>query len=144
MKLRLERISGDEKSTMGVLYANGKYACFTLEDAFREAKLAGETRIPAGEYLLELSYSPRFKKDMWEILNVPRFTGIRIHTGNKVEDTEGCLLVGWQPIFKPDAPEELYVSLPAYNYLNKLLMGAKDAGEEISIIIVDVDRIGSL
>ena len=50
--------------------------------------------IPAGTYEVRLTYSPRFKKDLPLLMNVPGRTGIRIHTGSKPEHSQGCILVG--------------------------------------------------
>jgi hypothetical protein len=41
-----------------------------------------------------LSYSNKFKKFLPELINVPGYSGVRIHVGNKPEDTEGCILPG--------------------------------------------------
>ena len=49
--------------------------------------------IPAGTYPLKMTWSPRFKKMMPEICDVPEREGIRIHMGNKPEHSEGCVLV---------------------------------------------------
>ena len=38
--------------------------------------------------------SPKFKKVLPEVINVPFNTGIRIHAGNHPSETSGCLLVG--------------------------------------------------
>jgi hypothetical protein len=57
-------------------------------------KVHGLTAIPRGKYTLVNSFSNRFQKYLPEILNVPGFAGIRIHPGNKAEDSEGCILVG--------------------------------------------------
>lgn len=89
-----------ENSTLGSLYLGTDMVCYTLEDLDRrlelhqEAKVAKQTAIPRGTYTLQLSYSYRFKKMMPEVLNVPGFSGIRIHKGNTDADTEGCILVG--------------------------------------------------
>lgn len=50
--------------------------------------------IPAGTYEVRLTYSPRFKKDLPLLMDVPRRSGIRIHTGTKPEHSQGCILVG--------------------------------------------------
>ena len=48
--------------------------------------------IPAGKYRLDMSYSPKFKKPMPEIQDVPERTGIRIHKGTEPEHSTGCIL----------------------------------------------------
>lgn len=96
MKLTLKRNFKGADYTIGKLYIDGHYFCDTLEDTIRPAnkKIAGKTAIPAGNYKVIKSYSPRFKKILPEILNVPNFTGVRIHAGNTAKDTDGCVLLG--------------------------------------------------
>ena len=48
--------------------------------------------IPAGTYELKKTWSPRFKKVLPEVLNVPERTGIRIHRGTLPEHSQGCIL----------------------------------------------------
>ena len=143
MVLTLNRLHSDEQDTLGTLYVNGKLFCFTIEDPFREQKVAGITRIPAGTYDLFLTFSPHFKRNMWEIMDVPGFTGIRIHTGNTADDTEGCILVGWGCYLGADGAKSSLdggTSRPAYNALFTLLEKARDADEQITITINDLDR----
>ena len=60
----------------------------------RETKIKNVTAIPYGKYEVAVTFSNRFKQFMPLLLNVPGFEGIRIHSGNKSVDTEGCILVG--------------------------------------------------
>lgn len=65
--------------------------------------------IPAGDYRVSLTTSARVKSgSLWSpdgknrlplVEDVPGHTGIRIHAGNTVKDTIGCILVGvyWSP-----------------------------------------------
>ena len=105
MDLLLERKYLKEKYTIGHLSINGSYFCDILEDTVRdinrngtfdcgEFKISGHTAIPYGEYEVKLTYSPKFKRELPIIMNVPNFEGIRIHRGNTIKDTSGCLLTG--------------------------------------------------
>ena len=100
MKLEVQRIEYGSTYTIGKLYVDGVFQCFTLEDAMREKngvipnKIKGATAIPSGSYKVIVDYSNRFKRAMPHVLDVPGFDGIRIHSGNSSADTEGCILLG--------------------------------------------------
>ena len=134
MELKLNRIFLGSSATIGELLINDKHLCDTLEDRVRPEgeKVYGKTAIPEGKYEVELTYSPRFKKILPEILNVPNFSGIRIHTGNSSKDTEGCILVGtW------DGEKEDWVgnSRIAFDELMALLEKATNNKEKITITV---------
>ena len=95
MLIEVKRFEFKDTHTVGKMYVNGVYECYTLEDAVRNGtKVLGKTAIPIGTYKLIIDASTRFKQDMPHILNVPDFTGVRIHAGNTSADTDGCILVG--------------------------------------------------
>ena len=102
MNLRVLRKTFSDRSTIGQLFVDGVFECFTLEDVVREVKgkpvsawkVPGKTAIPYRAYEVVLDYSNRFKRVMPHILDVPGFEGIRIHSGNTAEHTDGCVLVG--------------------------------------------------
>ena len=78
----------------GDLTTGGNVRCYTLEDELRQVKVAGETAIPAGRYQLIMEYSPKFKRELLTLLNVPNFVAVRIHSVRSDDDTEGCIGVG--------------------------------------------------
>lgn len=94
IRLILNRIEFTDKSTIGELSIDGVRICYTLEDTCRDHKIAGVTAIPPGTYSIIITRSAKFQKDLPLLLNVPGYEGIRIHSGNKDQDTEGCILVG--------------------------------------------------
>lgn len=98
MVLELKRRFKGPEYTIGSLYINGKYLCDTLEDTVRdlskEAKIKHKTAIPEGQYIVIVNRSPRFRRDLPRLLNVPLFEGILIHAGNSNLNTSGCILVG--------------------------------------------------
>ena len=110
MELRLERKYRNNNYCIDKLYINGKYFSDVLEDPDRgltdtmsleeikKIKIKGNTCIPYGTYNITITYSPRFKKNLPLLNNVKGFDGIRIHSGNKPQDTEGCLLPGFNKV----------------------------------------------
>ena len=105
MKLKLIREIFTPTETLGSLFIDNKFFCYTLEDFDRgldksmdlktvqAIKVHSNTAIPLGTYKVSLSVSNRFKRLMPEIQSVPGFAGVRIHGGNTHLNTEGCILV---------------------------------------------------
>jgi len=118
MKLRVFRKEYTDKSTIGDFYIDKDHFAYTLEDTCRAkgVKIAGETAIPEGTYQIILDFSNRFQRDMPHILDVPGFTGIRIHPGNTNANTSGCLLIGFAK-----GKDEIWDSKAAYNALYERL-----------------------
>lgn len=94
MKLLLHRKYLKPEYTIGTLYIDGKYLCEAIEDKVREEKIDHVTAIDYGTYKIDLTMSPKFKRLLPLLLDVPFFEGIRIHRGNTAEDSSGCLLPG--------------------------------------------------
>lgn len=106
MHIKIVREEYYETCTIGKLYIDGVYFCATLEDKDRgltndmslneiiQKKVYGQTAIPTGIYKVILSISNKFKRILPEILNVPNWSGVRIHSGNTAADSLGCILVG--------------------------------------------------
>lgn len=97
MKLELKRRWLTAEATIGELYVDGAFECFICEDTYRPPpapKVFGKTAIPCGTYDVVITQSPRFKRLLPLVADVPGFQGIRIHPGNRPADTEGCLLPG--------------------------------------------------
>lgn len=124
MDLALKRRWLTEASTVGELYVDGVRECFVLEDRYRppgEAKVPGATCIPCGVYLVRITHSPKFERDLPLVLDVPGFEGVRIHPGNYPTDTEGCLLPG-----RDRLPDAVQGSRLAFVDLFAKLQGASD------------------
>lgn len=131
MILRLVRPPSSPHSTIGDLYVNNLWECFTLEDVCRKGtKVPGETAIPDGTYKVIVDFSTRFKRPLPHIINVPGFEGIRIHPGNTAEDTEGCILVG-----RIKQEDRIASSRLAFDTLFSKIQTALQT-EEVSIVIV--------
>lgn len=127
MILRVIREPSIEAVTHGVLFVDGHFQCHTLEDRLRDEKIPGQTAIPPGRYAVTITPSRRFLRDLPLLVDVPGFTGVRIHPGNTAEDTSGCLLVG-----KDRQPGRVLQSRVAFETLFGRLQAATDS---IAIVI---------
>ena len=105
MKLQVVRTQLGKDATNGLLFIDGLFECYTLEDQYQAVKVMHETCIPEGTYDIKFrktggfhaKYSARYKNahyGMLHLQDVPGFTYILIHTGNTDEHTSGCLIVG--------------------------------------------------
>jgi len=133
MKLELIRKEFTDKSTIGELYINGTFFCYTLEDKDRgldqsqnilvinAKKLFGITAIPYGTYEVQLTVSNRFKRLLPILIGVKGYEGVRIHRGNTAEDSHGCPLVGYKKAYN-----QVFESSKAEEDLMKILKEAKD------------------
>ena len=142
MKIELVRIAFKNTYTIGKLYVDDTYFCDVLEDVDRgldssmseseilEKKVKGQTAIPTGHYVINITYSPKYKRMMPLLLDVKGFSGIRIHSGNTSKDTEGCLLVG-----KNKQVGKVLESRDTYKRLFKMMQDQKE-------ITIDITRKG--
>ena len=105
MKLDVVRTQFGDDATCGILFIDGIFECYTLEDEVRDLKEYSETAIPLGEYEIKFrtvggfhtKYTARYgamHKGMLWLQDVPNFQWILIHTGNTDSHTAGCLLLG--------------------------------------------------
>lgn len=114
-QLTLIRDVKGDKAILGKLYFNGGIVCYTLENAAKA--------IPCGVYMVQNSKSPKFKRELPLIWNakVPAKRGIRIHVGNSVKDSSGCVLVGMGRNYaRPNAEPSLLESALAEKMVTML------------------------
>jgi hypothetical protein len=162
LEYELQRISSDRESTAGIVYRLGmrssfappgsgqgkRFSCFTVEDQYRPVKVDRETRIPAGRYEIKLrteggmhdTYSKRFPwhRGMLWLQDVPNYTFVYLHTGNKESETDGCILTGDGILRTAMAEHETAGSAAAYERFYKEVVAAFDRREQVFISIVDV------
>jgi len=151
MNIQLKRSEGEktDKSSISKLFIDDKEECFILEDVDRglnsnmplaeinKKKVYGQTAIPYGRYKIVVTKSARFSKmkgvDVYLplLLNVPGYEGVRIHSGNKPEHTEGCLLPG-----NKTSKDFVSNSATAFILLNQKINEAIKKGEEVFIDII--------
>jgi len=105
VKLQVVRTQFGKDATNGLLFVNGLFECYTLEDQYQAVKVMHETCIPEGTYDIKFrtvgGFHEKYKKKygnshygMLHLQDVPNFTYILIHAGNTDEHTSGCLIVG--------------------------------------------------
>lgn len=143
MKLTLKRKFLGANYTIGDLFIDDKFFCNTIEDTVRELplicpntpkgisctcpdKVYAETAIPFGTYKVTMKYSPKFKRVLPYLHNVPHFIGILIHLGNDQTASAGCIIVG-----KNKVKGKVLESRATSDTLNAILSKEKDIIIEI-------------
>jgi hypothetical protein len=88
--LRLAEIEG---ATFGTISIDGDPFCWTLEppDLLNTPNVSC---IPVGIYLCRAALMQDRQLDTYLITSVPQRSSIFFHTGNTVDDTEGCIILG--------------------------------------------------
>ena len=132
MQIKVVRQVFTGNSTIGQMFVDGKFECFTLEDMVRPVKIAEETAIPAGSYKVTLRMSPHFKVRTPALDKVPNYENVLIHFGNNKADTHGCILVG-----QSKRIDSIGKSVAAFNALMPKLEAAVARGEALGIEVVD-------
>lgn len=142
MKLELKRIARKNTYTIGRLFVDGKYFSDSIEDKDRllkqtdsldkikKTKVYAETAIPIGTYKVIVNMSPKFKRNLPRLLDVPGFDGILIHRGNTAKDSAGCIIVGENKVVG-----KVINSTPYETQLVRLLTEAQNRKEPITIKI---------
>jgi hypothetical protein len=114
-EVNIFRTAENDTQTRGVIIVKNENNGWWLPEAFCTLELPWRdnqrniSRIPAGEYEAIKYYSPKFKRTVILLLDVPERTGIEIHPGNTIDDTTGCIVVGkkWGDINKDGNPDVL-------------------------------------
>lgn len=134
----LNRFRCSESASVGSVTGPGLSApLYSLEDVVREVegqpvsawKVPGKTAIPSGRYRLAWTMSSRFKREMFLLLDVPGFAGVRIHAGNRSADTEGCILLG--KAWTISGEEAILKSAEAVKQFEALVVPKIEAGEAV-------------
>ena len=138
MKITLKRKFFGATYTIGDLFIDGIVFCHTIEDKVRELptycpqtskglscqckeKVYAQTAIPKGTYKVTMEYSPKFKRVLPRLHNVPHFIGILIHSGTDENNSAGCIIVGMNKV-----KGKVVESRKTSDALNEILNKAKD------------------
>jgi len=98
MKAILLRTKDTGKETLGIITLSDNsnkeiFRCFSLERPWKQ-NIKCISCIPKGSYLVKWTFSPKFMRYTYRVMDVPGRDGILIHPGNYFFDVEGCILLG--------------------------------------------------
>ena len=98
IKIQLQRTRRKGKAIVGKMTI--PFSHFPVAEDEQDATVAtlenADYIIPAGTYHLVRTFSPKFKKQLPLLEDVPDREGIRIHRGSIPEHSKGCILVDMQ------------------------------------------------
>jgi hypothetical protein len=158
MEITVKRFADDGETTLGALFIDGIFKCFTVEDQEQKgSKIMNETRVPNGTYDVGLraeggfhnKYTSKYgsmHKGMLCIHNAPNwkidtpthdFQYILIHTGNTDDHTSGCLLLNYALDGKKFVGSS---SVDAYKSIYPVVAKAIESGESVKITYSDIEE----
>ena len=143
MTIRIDRKWKKAEYTISRVFIHGNYlGCNALEDTDRgllqsmqiaeiqKRKIKGKTAIPRGYYDVKVTWSEKYQRNMPLVMDVPGFSGIRLHSGNAAKDTEGCILFG-----KNDKVGWISDSRYWTDKIYRLIDAALKKGEKVTLIV---------
>lgn len=93
MNIILQRLVGGDGGVFGVIIKDGRPMFTTLEPPWKNNQ-QDVSCIPPGTYKCKKSFSNKFQRALFELVDVPDREVVKIHVGNSIRDTEGCILLG--------------------------------------------------
>lgn len=113
---------------------SGELICNILEDHLPTpyVKVPKVTCIPYGRFEVKWTFSNRFQKNTLQLMNVPQFEGIRVHSGTTEADTEGCLIPG---IYLPAYPGMITSSRDSVKKVESIICPLLASGDTVYISI---------
>lgn len=132
----LQRYSGNDESTLGLLFINGQFECYTIEkpDKHNQKRIS---RVPEGVYplryrkeLTELTqgYRNKYYRFTWhlEVQEVPYRDYIYLHIANSADDVDGCIGLADGVNNNEIEKGRLYPSAQAFERVYKKISGILD------------------
>lgn len=136
MRVQIIRHSQDENQTLGtctIFNDEGvpMFSALSLERGWRNNK-PDVSCVPVGCYKMKLEYSPRFKKDLWELKDVPGRSECKFHSANFWHELNGCISLGLQAIYiNNDKYLDVTRSNPTMKIFHEVLRGLTEVELEI-------------
>jgi hypothetical protein len=153
VKLTVVRTQFGTDATNGMLFIDGIFECYTLEDQYQAVKVMHETCIPEGTYDIKFrtvggfheKYKKRYGNDHYGMLHlqdVPNFTYILIHAGNTDEHTSGCTLLG-ETQQDLDISDDGFIGHSGKAYLKLYKKVAKEllTGKDVTIEYTTINKL---
>lgn len=116
-----------------IKYDDGKmvYVGCTLERGWRNNE-NGVSCVPEGIYTLKYEYSPRFKKKLWELYDVPGRAECKFHAANYWKQLNGCIALGNKHIdINNDGDPDVTSSRVTMKHFEELMSVATNAKVKI-------------
>lgn len=114
----LTRLESSDQGTFGRI-VSGEFVLFAGELPWRDNR-PNESSIPPGLYRCAWTWSPRFQRFVYMVLNVPGRAGVRFHAANLMGDASkglrsqlnGCIALG-ERLGAIDGQKAILLSAPA-------------------------------